>query len=262
MVIVDTHVHTSPYWFEPIEMIMCQMKSNGVDKATLVQFLGQTDNSYIIDCARRFPGRFCPVVEVDTSRTDAPEVLKRWVQEGAGGIRLGVTVRSPGSDTLAIWRTCAELKLPVTCNGKENDFASDQFRTLVETLPDVPFVIEHLGRVQQDEKPPYTTYQKILALARFPNTYIKLGGLGEICSRPFPFRQPVPFENVPPFIQMACDAFGPSRIMWGSNYPPSSTLEGYANTLHYLEGHLTRFCSEQAREWIFGKTALSVFKFK
>jgi len=50
--------------------------------------------------------------------------------------------------------------------------------------------------------------------------------------------------------------------MWGSNYPPCSRLEGYRNTLHYLEKHLTDFCSEQAKEWIFGKTALSLYRFK
>ena len=73
MVVVDTHVHASPYWFEPIEALLFQMNGNRVDKATLVQYRGQTDNWYLIECARRFPGRFSPVVLVDTERTDAPE---------------------------------------------------------------------------------------------------------------------------------------------------------------------------------------------
>lgn len=261
MVIVDTHVHASPYWFEPIEVLLFQMNSNRVDKATLVQHHGQTDNWYIIECSRRFPGRFSPVVQVDTERTDAPEILKQWAKEGAEGIRLRPTTRSPGDDPLAIWRTCAELSLPVTCSGKE-EFASDEFHKLIKALPDVPIIIEHLGHPQRDELPPYATYQKILLLADYPNTYIKVPGLGEICYRPFPFRQPFPFDAIPPFIRMAYEAFGPSRMMWGSNYPPCSYLEGYGNTLHYLEEHLANFCSEQAKQWIFGKTALSLFKFR
>ncbi len=262
MVIVDTHVHASPYWYEPIEVILFQMNSNRVDKATLVQYMGQTDNRYIIECARRFPRRFCPIVIVDTDRTDAPETLKKWAKEGAEGIRLSATTRSPGNDLLAIWRTCAELNIPVSCPGYEEEFASDEFRELIEALPNVTIILEHLGHPQRDEPPPYATYRRIVALADYPNTYIKVGGLGETCDRPTPFRQPFPFETVPPFIQMAYEAFGPSRMMWGSDYPPCSHREGYRNTLHYLGEHLTNFCSEQAKEWIFGKTALSLFKLR
>ena len=28
------------------------------------------------------------------------------------------------------------------------------------------------------------------------------------------------FPNVPPFIQMAYDTFGATRVMWGSDFPP------------------------------------------
>ncbi|MBI4595105.1 MAG: amidohydrolase [Candidatus Tectomicrobia bacterium] len=262
MIIVDTHVHASPYWFEPIEVLLFQMNSNGVEKATLVQYIGQTNNTYLIECSRRFPGRFSPVVMVDTERGDAPEVLKRWVKEGAEGVRLTPMTRSPGRDPLAIWRTCGELNIPVTCTGSKKEFSSDEFRNLIRTLANVRIIIEHLGMVGRDESAPYAIYSKILALADFPNTYIKVPGLGEICERPYPFRQPFPFDPVPPFIQMAYKAFGPSRMMWGSNYPPSSHLEGYRNTLRYLEQHLTTFCDEEAKQWILSKTALSLFKFQ
>ena len=61
--IVDTHAHASPCWFEPIEVLLFQMNSNGVDKTTLVAMDGQLDekyNRYLVECARRFPGRFSP----------------------------------------------------------------------------------------------------------------------------------------------------------------------------------------------------------
>ncbi|MFC1966244.1 amidohydrolase family protein [Chloroflexota bacterium] len=160
MVIIDTHVHASPYWYEPIEVLLFQMNSSKVNKATLVQYRGQTDNWYIIECARRFPGRFSPIILIDTERIDAPEILKQWVKEGAEGVRLRATTRSLGNDPLAIWHTCAELNLPVTCQGEEEEFASDEFRKLIQALPSVPVIIEHLGHPGQDELPPYNTYQK------------------------------------------------------------------------------------------------------
>ncbi|MBI2858377.1 MAG: amidohydrolase [Chloroflexi bacterium] len=263
MPIVDTQVHTSLNWFEPVEVIIFQMDRAVVEKATLVQLEGQADNSYILDCARRFPGRFCPVVYVDHKRPDAPATLKKLVQQGAGGIRVKPTSRSPGTDPLAIWRTCNDLKLTVSTNGKESDFGSEQFSRLVKEMPQVPFVIEHLAHPEPDEPPPYEGYRKVLALARLPNVYIKVGGLNEICQRPYPpYHEPLYTpDNIPPFIRMAFEAFGARRMMWGSDYPPVSKNEGYTNCLAYLLEHLAAFTTAEDREWITGKTALSVFRF-
>ena len=109
MLIVDTHCHALPHWFEPVEVLLHQMHANGVEKALLVQVRGQFDNRYLIECVRRFPGRFSPIVIVDTDQPDAPQVLEQWAREGAEGIRLAPTIRSPGNDPLAIWRKAAEL---------------------------------------------------------------------------------------------------------------------------------------------------------
>lgn len=64
-------------------------------------------------------------------------------------------------------------------------------------------------------------------LARFPNVYIKVHGLGEFCKRRLPVTEPFPFETpIPPLLNMAYEAFGASRMMWGSDYPPVSAREG------------------------------------
>jgi L-fuconolactonase len=265
MIIVDTHAHTSSYLVEPVEVLLFQMNMNKVDKTALVQRLTQTgekDNRYLFECVRRFPGRFSPVVMIDTGRLDAPKILKQWAKEGAEGVRLKVATRSPGKDPLAIWKTAANLGLPVSCQGNEEDFSNDEFLKLINKLPDLTFIIEHLGHVEPDEAAPYSRFKKILNLSKFPNVFIKMGGLGEICKRPYPFQEPFyAVHSVPPFIKMAYKSFGPSRMMWGSNYPMSSPLEGYRNTLYYLEEHLDTFCTKEDKQWILGKTALSLYKF-
>ena len=263
MTIVDAHAHASPYWLEPVEVLLYQMNSNGVEKATLVGLDGQTHdkyNRYLIECARRFPGRFSPVIVIDAERSDASAVLAKWAREGAEGLRLGTNIRSPGEDPLALWKACGECGLPVSCKG--GGFASDEFHRLVQALPTVTFILEHLGKPKLDEAYPFPTYKKTLGLAGFPNVYIKVGGMGEICKRPFPFRDPFyTAHEAPAFIRMAYDAFGPSRMMWSSNYPPSGHLEGYRNTLRYVEDHLDTFCSREDKEWIFGRTALNIYRF-
>ena len=58
----------------------------------------------------------------------------------------------------------------------------------------------------------------------------------------------------------AYDAFGASRMMWGSDFPPVAGREGYRNALQWTVEHV--LChSEADKESIFGKTALSLFKF-
>jgi L-fuconolactonase len=260
VIVVDSHCHALPHWFEPVEVLLQQMNANGVEKATLVQVRGQFDNRYVIECVRRFPARLCALVGVDTDSLDAPEILVRWVGEGAVGVRLGPTVRSPGSEPLLIWRKAAELGIPVSAFGSPDEFTSRQFEHVLTELPNLPIIIEHLGRIGRDEVAPYPTFRKILALARYPNAYIKVHGLGEICPRPIPFPEPMRFENIPPFMEMAYDAFGANRMMWGSDFPPVAGREGYRNALQWPMDHIP-FRTDADRESIFGRTALSLFRF-
>ena len=65
MIIVDTHCHAGNNWFEPVELLLFQMSRNEVDKGVLIQHRGTHDAGYLLECARRFPGRFSVVVIVD-----------------------------------------------------------------------------------------------------------------------------------------------------------------------------------------------------
>ncbi len=260
MILVDTHAHVGQYWYEPVETLLFQMQRNGVAKAALIQFVGNYDNRYEMDCLHSYPGRFAAVVVVDTQRADAPNTLEKWVREGAVGVRLRPDECSPGSDPLAIWRKASELGLGVSCAGTLETYASDEFRRLVEKLPDLKIVMEHMGGAGPEplveSQTNYNLFQRVLALAKYPNVYIKLPGFGELMSRPVPHG--TPFETPPPVVRMVYEAFGRQRMMWGSNFPPSAKKEGYTNTLRFPLERVP-FFSEEDKEWIFGKTALSVW---
>ena len=262
MEIVDTHVHASPYWYEPIETILDQMNRNGVAKAALIQHRGQYDNSYLIECVRRFPGRFSAVAVIDTDREDAPGVLEKLSAEGVEGLRMEPSIRSPGGDPLALWRKASDLGMVISSGlGTPEEYASAEFNDLVQQLPELPIVIEHLGFVRQAAKPPYATFRRILSLSKYPNVYMKFHGLGEICPRLSPMTQPFPFGDVPPLIEMAYDAFGATKLMWGSDFPPVAGREGYRNALR-LPMERIPFRSEEDKEWAFGRTASTLWKFE
>ena len=256
MVVIDAHCHAATFFYEPIEPALDTLIRNGVDKALLIPLSEGVDslNTYLIECMRRFPGRFSVVATVDAHRPDAPARLKQWAKQGAEGVRL-----SPG-DPLSVFRKAAELGLVVSLRRRLPDAASDDFRRKVESLPDLKIIFEHLSCRREDTTPPYNVFRRVLSLAQYPNTYMKVPGLGEICQRPASFPNPaVPFQHIPPVIEMAMDAFGARRLMWGSDYPHVAEREGYGNCLRLLKEHVVK--SEEDREWIFGKTATTLFRF-
>ena len=251
MVIVDTHCHAGLNKYEPIETLLYHMEQSGVDRAVLIQHQGTTDNSYHVECLQAHSDRLASAMIVES--TDGGERMRYWADQGLVGIRLGADSRAEASDPLAQWRTAAELNLVVSAPSSPSTLLSDRFAEVVQAFPDLQIVIEHLAGVGTEAVPPYDEFKRVLALAKHPNLTIKLPGFGEFCNLPYPF------ENVPPLARMVVEAFGPQRVMWGSDFPPVSSREGYHRSLQFPLDYFSDL-SEGEREWIFGRTALSVWK--
>ena len=263
MDIVDTHCHACLSWYEPAELLVRQMDLNGVRFACLVQIKGQYDNGYQQEVVRRYPGRFVSVVHLDAARPDAEAELERLAGQGAVGLRLLPDARSPGRDPLAIWKKAASLGLPVTTGGgTAAEIARGGLEELIRALPDLTLILEHLGSVNHPdgEEAPFALRRRVYDLARYPHVYTKFHGLGEFCSRNMPVTEPFPFRTpVPPLLDMAMESFGPARMMWGSDYPPVSSREGYASALRFPREHLARY-GEEAVALAFGGTAKKVYR--
>jgi len=85
------------------------------------------------------------------------------------------------------------------------------------------------------------------------------GGLGEFCIRPARLAAAFGFEEILPLMDLAYDAFGPRRMMYGSDYPPVGRREGYRNSLQgVLE--LPIWKSQEEKDWAFGQAAVAAFK--
>ena len=79
--------------------------------------------------------------------------------------------------------------------------------------------------------------------------------MGEISDPPFPYR------NTPPWVRMAYDAFGPDRMVWGSDWPRCTNREGYRNSLRYTIREMESWCPQEDMGKIFGATALKLWRF-
>ena len=88
--IIDSHVHTGENWSEPVDVLLYQMDSNGVDGAVLAAHNGNFDNSYLLDCAKRHEGRFKVIALVDLSDAGCVKTLETLKKDGASGFRINL----------------------------------------------------------------------------------------------------------------------------------------------------------------------------
>jgi len=87
---------------------------------------------------------------------------------------------------------------------------------LVERVPEVTFVLDHLG------KPPAAWSDGLARLAAQPGTYCKLSGL--VTEADAATRTAL---NLVPYLKSALDTFGPHRCMFGSDWPVMTTAARY-----------------------------------
>lgn len=274
MYIIDTHCHVGLHKYEPVETLLFHMAQMGVDKAVFIQYMGNTDNGYIVECMNAHPGRFAAAMIVPPD--DDGSQMRVWAEQGISGIRLHAASRAQGSDPLAHWRAADALGLVVSAPCSPAALCSDEFNEVVQTFPNLQIIIEHLAGANRAMQPPYAEFKAALELARYANLTIKLPGFGECCDltpilhaalaedqasldAALENREPAIFDQIPPLADLALDAFGADRMMWGSDWPPVSSREGHANSLRIPLAWASTL-SEAEQTAIFGGTAARIWK--
>jgi len=248
MHIIDTHCHIGLSKYEPVESLLFHLQRAGVAQAVFIQYMGNSDNAYLAETIAAYLGKFAAAMLVPTD--DDGSAIRHWAEQGVGGIRLAANFRGTGSDPLAHWRTAAELGLVVSAPSSPASLTSAEFAEVLDLFPDLSIVIEHLGGAKPGMAP--EEFEPVLALAAHDNLTIKLPGFGEFCHLPHPFR------DVPDFADRVLEAFGPRRVMWGSDWPPVSSREGYDSSLSFPMDYFADLSVDE-RAWIFGKTAQNVW---
>ena len=82
-----------------------------------------------------------------------------------------------------------------------------EIAALAKEFSKTPFFIDHLARSGQGTA---EQYNKVLAMGRFGNVYMKFSGWGYSSKEKSP-----PFHDIKPLVRRTFDAFGPDHMMWG-----------------------------------------------
>jgi L-fuconolactonase len=124
---------------------------------------------------------------------------------------------------------------------------------LLEKFPDQKFVLDHLAKpsIRTQEIEPWA--QQIRTLARNPNLFCKLSGL--VTEANWKNWQAADFY---PYLDVAFDAFGGDRLMFGSDWPVCLLAASYRQVRELVEQYVARFpVDSQAK--IFGLNAVHFY---
>ena len=252
----QTKEDLKPLSFTPEELLKLA-EPEGVGRVVLIQHsvYHGFDNAYLIDCAKRFPGRFSIVGMIDDTQPRPGERLRELLPAGVRGLRITPRVRGdewlegPGMESL--WRTGAQTGQAMCCliDAKE----LPRVAAMCQKHPDTPVVIDHFARVGVDGTIRDADVANLCGLAKHKRVAVKLSAYYALGKK-----EP-PYEDLIPLIRRVLDAFGVERCMWASDAPyqigPPHT---YAASIALIRDRLSGL-SAGDKEWLLTKSAQKVF---
>jgi L-fuconolactonase len=116
---------------------------------------------------------------------------------------------------------------------------------LAAALPNQAFVLDHLAKPPIKAQEVSEWERGLRTLAAHDNVCCKVSGL--VTEADWQRWQPADFR---PYLDVAFDAFGPARLMFGSDWPVCEVAGGYDQALGLAQDYLASFsAAEQAQFW-------------
>ncbi|MBG0850830.1 amidohydrolase family protein [Streptomyces spinoverrucosus] len=126
------------------------------------------------------------------------------------------------------------------------------------SLPGLTFVLDHLGKPPVASGAPEAWACDIRALGELPNTVCKVSGLVTEMDPALWGGTTWPLAPLRPYWDTALEAFGPGRLMFGSDWPVCTVAATYAQ-VSSLVGGLASDLSRDERAQLFETTATRVY---
>lgn len=253
-----------------VELSREAMDSVGVDMALLSAGLEFCEHAIA-----RYPDRFVGAVSTGYKEPDLKETIAGYVgRPGILAIRTGIidwrtatlTDDYRAGAVEPLFKAAEDLAVPVFV------FASGQAQALGDIArehPGLQLVIDHIGLPQPTPmtvgSDPWEGLPVVNGLAKYPNIAVKFSAAQTLS------REPYPHKDVWPHLHKMISAFGPDRLMWGSDMTrlrmtPGTTDRGprevwassYADCVGYLRD--TDELSAADKEMIFSGTIRRILK--
>lgn len=272
--IIDAHVHIwtpdrkrfphDPHYHGPeyqptsftADQILAIARPCGVEHIVLVQmsFYG-TDNSYLIHAIAQHPGVFSGIAVVDWDSPSLEAEMERLRPLGIRGFRIDRGSRA--ADWLEtrnmheFWGLAAEHRMAICPLINPGSIAA--LDRMCAAHPGTTVVVDHIARIGMDGTIRPEQVQELCRLARHPHAHVKISAFYALGKKQYPY------TDLIPMIHALYDAYGSSRLMWGSDSPfQVEAPHSYAGSLELVCDHLD-FLTDEDEEWLLRKAAQKVF---
>lgn len=244
----------------PVDLLEKEMAAAGVGGAVLIP-LGAED-SYVAAACAAHPSRYMGIAVARPGEHDPGLVADRLERGRFRGLRM---FELPGEWEDASWRgVLARLEQDgrvLWVYPRVEDLTN--LAVVASRLTGLRIVLNHCGLTQAgigvdeqgrprlDSVIPQPTEPFILDLARQENVSVVLSGAYAFS------HQRYPYLDIGEVARRLLDAFGPDRLMWGSDFPWIIDDPGYRQTLAIVDHHLPGLSTPE-RSAILGGTCRRV----
>jgi 2-pyrone-4,6-dicarboxylate lactonase len=196
----------------PKEKLRALHRRLGLSRAVLVQASCHgADNRAMLDAIASSAGAWRGVAMLgDNPTTQELEALHKG---GVRGVRFNFVRHLGGAPDQQIFeRTLAMIEplgwhLVLHFDAEDIEAHADLFRRMR-----VPFVIDHMGRVDAAHGLEQRPFKMLLELMRNPRAWVKVSGPERVSSSGKPFHDTLPFAE-------ALVRAAPDRVLWGTDFP-------------------------------------------
>ena len=270
--IVDSHAHIwsgdeDRYPWQPTfgyvpdfpaspEVLLAHMDTCGVQLAVIVQpSVYGDDHRFVLDTVAAHPDRFVAVGQVNPLQQSSVDNARRLVD---GPHVAGLRVLLAPDPALAACQAEAHawdelVRLGVTISLRAMPSHHRLVLGLLRRFPDACFVVDHLGLPDLADQGGAT--RRLVELARYDNCCVKVAGFARLRADS---GYPADPMSIWPLVRECLQAFGATRMVWGSDFPGDDAHTVLGNSLGELSA--MSFLGESDRVEILGNTATRLWR--
>ena len=210
----------------------------------------------------RYPDRFVYTQHIDPRDPEAGDLvaaaaLDRPRQAGVRitpHIHLNGVARFEAGEWDGIIAACAKERYPVFCLLSGWGGNVGMLERVARKFPDAPLVLDHTGIPLGPGGASEDGVRSLLALAKYPNVFVKWCGAPRLA----PPGEGFPFPTAVGILVRAVEAFGPQRLLWGSDHTRTRRFHSWADSF----GHIlaTSELSQGDKEWILGRSLRTLLR--
>lgn len=232
------------------------MRRCGVDRAVIVPPPWQRhSNTIAFAAARQHPGAFGVMALFDPTVPSSRGAMAGWrAREHWLGFRMTFvddrTIRWLDDGAVDwFWAAAETMQIPLMVYAPR---VCPTLHRIADRHPDLTLILDHAALPQRTrDAEAFATLHETLSLARHRNVYVKISSLPAYVSERYPF------PSLADPVRRIYDAFGPTRMMWGSDYTKLPCT--YCECIDHIRCELA-FLSEDDRNWILGRSAAEALR--